>query len=221
VTLVYWFAVLRRRWPILAVIIILVALASGLVAIRSYRHHHYVASVGFFVTTVSLPTGNPQTSETAANLLGDDLLDIAHSSAVAHDISRYLASHHLASITAGAVQGAIGGSRTHRTVTVTATSGDAHTALAIARGIALALTTWRSRYMGKALAQRSSVTIINQPSVSPASTSRLLLDFAFRAFLGVIVALGVAFAWDFLDDTVHNEDELERWLGAPVLVRIG
>jgi capsular polysaccharide biosynthesis protein len=44
-----------------------------------------------------------------------------------------------------------------------------------------------------------------------------LLNVAFAAIVGLIVAVGLAILFEYLDNTVKNEQEIEKLLGLPVL----
>jgi capsular polysaccharide biosynthesis protein len=113
----------------------------------------------------------------------------------------------------------VGGSRRDRTVTLCATSPNQNSALAIAGVVGRAMTTDRGKFLGKRIAQRTFVTEISDPSVARVSSSKQLLNFAVRLFLGLCVALGLALLWDALDPRVRDDRDVEQALGVPVLAR--
>lgn len=226
-TLVSWVTVLRRRWIVVATIIGVVALASAVLAIQAYHERQYMGTVELYVSVVPTPGSATETaaqllaSETAANYLGDDLLAVAHSNAVARSVSRDLARRHVAYLTPTAVESAVGGGRAGRTLTITASYGTSRVALAMVGSLTEALTTRRAAYVGPAVARGSYVDVLGRPAVGRVVAGRPLHDFVLRVFLGTVVAVGAAFAWDFLDDTVQNPEQVEASLSAPVLARFG
>lgn len=49
---------------------------------------------------------------------------------------------------------------------------------------------------------------------------RKTLNIAIAAFLGFMVSLGVIFLIEFLDKTIKNENDIEKYLGLTVLASI-
>src|SRR5690348_3879525 len=102
----YW-GVLRRRWLIIVVILLLDLLAGAFVYARSRRAAGYRACTTLYVADVSSPSliaappttletaGQLLAGETAANFFGDDILDVAQSSKVASYVSASLAGQGL------------------------------------------------------------------------------------------------------------------------------
>src|SRR5579864_8630398 len=102
----YW-SVLRRRWLLIAAVIVLDLIISGYLFEKSNRQLGYQGCSTLYVADVSSPSliSAPQTTletagqllagETAANFFGDDILDVSESRSVAAFVSQRLAPLHL------------------------------------------------------------------------------------------------------------------------------
>jgi len=70
----------------------------------------------------------------------------------------------------------------------------------------------------KDLMKVENVEIVDN-AISPETPvkPRPLLNIAIGMFLGLFVALGVIFLIEYLDDTIKNSEDVEKYLGLPVL----
>jgi len=219
-----YLAILRRRWWIVAVVVILDVLASGLLFYRSYHHAGWQGTVTLYVADVGATNTTLETTdqllagETAADFFADDIKDVAQSAAVASYVSSRLQRHGLPSSAPADISGSVGGVRTDRTVNLWITNRSATTALAAAQALGQAMSTARAKFIGARMARRTYVRVISPATVGPAPTSHDLVNFALRVVLGIVVAIGLALLWDVLDPTVRDRDDVETSLGKPVLV---
>jgi len=223
----YW-AIIRRRWWIVAALLLLDVIASGYLYRRSTHAAGYQSCLTLFVAdatssgliaapdTTLQTTGALLAGETAANFFADDIKDVAGSGRVASYVSRQLARSGTVK-SAPNLNGAISGSRLDRTVNLCVSNPDAGTAQAAAGVLGSAMTAHRSIFIGSALAKRTFVNVISDPSVGPVPSSGQRTTLALRLFLGLLVALGAAFLWDALDPTVRDWRDVEEALGVPVL----
>lgn len=213
--------ILRRRWPIVAAILLLDVLVSGALFARAYRHVGYAGCVTVYVADVSAPSVTLETTdqllagETAANFFGDDILDVAQSSDVARTISDALGPAHLPNSAPGEL--AVSGARKDRTVNLCVANPSAATAGAAAQLLGYEMTKNRAHFIGKKMARRTYVRVISPASVGKVSASHQLVNLVLRLVLGLLVALGLALLWDAVDPTVRDRLDVERALGVPVL----
>jgi capsular polysaccharide biosynthesis protein len=224
----YW-AILRRRWLIVAVILVVDVLAAGYLFAKSTRSAGYQACTTLYVADTSAASmitapstslqglGQLLSGETAANFFADDILDVAQSRSVASSISASLAAARRPHTAFDDINGSVSGSRVDRTVSLCVTNPDSGSATAAARQLGIAMSKDRARFVGIDMAKRTYVAVISDPSVGPAPVSRSLLNLGLRFFLGVLFALGVALLWDAVDPKVRDREDVERALGAPVL----
>ena len=227
----YW-AILRRRWLIVAALLVLDLLAGVYLFARSNRHVGYNGCITVYVADVSSPSmiyappttlqtaGQLLSGETAANFFGDDILDVARSSDVASFVSRQIAPRHLPSSSQADINGAVSGSRLDRTVNLCVNNPNSATAMAASQALGTALTTRRASFIGRQMASRTYVRVISPASVARAPTSRNLVNLALRLILGLLVALGVGLLWDALDPHVRDSNDVEGAIGAPVLATV-
>lgn len=203
----YW-GILRRRWWIVALVLVLDILVSGYSFVKSYRHVGYQSCLMLYVADVGAPSliaapsdaldtaGQLLAGETAANFYADDILDVSQSGTVASFVSSRIAQLHLPSTAAADI--VVSGSRKDRTVNLCVSNPSSASALAAGQALGYAMTTARSRFMGP-VAKRTYVHIITLPTVGAAPAGTHLVSLALRLILGVIVALGLALLWDALD----------------------
>src|SRR5579884_3746552 len=140
-----YLAILRRRWWLVALIIIIDVIVSLGLYVREHRSAGSQACLTLYVADVSAPSliaapnttlqteGQLLAGETAANFFGDDILDVAQSSRVATFISNRLRGRGLPTTDFASVNGSIGGSRKDRTVNLCTTNPNAQSALAVAQ----------------------------------------------------------------------------------------
>ena len=188
-----------------------------------------MACTTLYVADVSAPSliSAPQTTletagqllsgETAANFFGDDILDVSQSQHVAAYVAAYLAASHLPNASENEINGSITGSRRDRTLSICDNNPDQVSALAVATAVGRAMTVDRSRFIGKAMAKRTYVTVVSNASASKVSARSDLVNLALRLILGLLVACGLALLWDALDPTVRERGEVEEELGVPVV----
>lgn len=222
-------AIFRRRWLIVAAVLALDVIVSGYLYVKARRAVGYQACLTLYVADVSSPSliaaapttlqtaGQLLAGETAANFFGDDILDTAQSGDVARFIGQRLASRGLPSSTEADIRGAVSGTRLDRTVNLCVANPDQRSALAIARQLGVAMTSYRARFVGRQMAHRTYVGLISTPTVTRGSTRAPLVTLLLRLVLGLFVALAAALVWDALDPNVRDGQDVERVLGVPVL----
>ncbi len=203
----YW-AVLRRRWWIVAIVVLIDVLVSGYLFAKSYRHIGSQACLTLYVSDIGAPSlvavptdlldtvGQQLAGETAANFFADDILDISQGGQIASFMGSHVARLGLPNAAPGDLS--VSGSRKDRTVTLCVNNPSASSALAAGNALAAAWTSERTRFMGS-IGKRVDVMVITQPSVGSAPVSHGLVSLALRLILGLIVAVGLALLWDALD----------------------
>lgn len=221
--------ILRRRWWIVALVLVADLLVSGYQFAHASRNAGYQGCVSLYVADVSAPSlisapsatldtaGALLAGETAANFFADDILDVAASQHVAAYVARSLSSRRLPTTALADINGAVGGSRRDRTVQLCATNSNRASALAIARQVGIAMTVRRAEFLGTAIAKRTYVTVISDASVDRVPAGRRLLNLGLEVILGALVALGLALLWDAVDPTIRGRDDVSQSLGVPVI----
>lgn len=223
-----YLSIARRRWVLIAVIVLADVMLSGIVYRRANQAAGYQSCLTIYVADVSSPSLIAASSsldtaaqllagETAANFFGDDLLDVAQSRNVATFMVTRLSRTQLPNRDFGALNGAVTGSRLDRTVNLCVTNPSPRTALAAATALGAALTVDRARFIGSRMAKRTYVNVVSPPSTAPAPRSKRALTFLLQLVLGLFVALAAALLWEAFDPRVRDRHDLERTLGLPVL----
>lgn len=225
----HYIGIVRRRWSIIAVVLLVDLLAASYLFARAYRHVGYQACLTLYVADVGAPgvitapptslqaEGQLLAGETAANFFGDDILDVAQSRSVAEYVAGHLAPQRLANTSFADVNGAVSGSRLDRTDSICVTNPSQASALAVDAGVGQAMTSGRARFLGRPIARRTFVQVVSPPSANKVSTRHDVLSFLERLVFGLILAAGLALLWDGLDPMVRDERDVEQAVGAPVL----
>ncbi len=214
----YW-KILRRRWWIPALLLVLVAALS----VVTYRAPTpvYQATIRF---TIGVSADRPVegvdpilTAYQASEYIRDDFVEILHSEMFANDVNTELQGTKLA-VAKDNISGAV--EKQRRIMSMTIIWPRAEEAQVIAQAAAATLKTQNAKYFKQLGSEGATVTIIDGPDVSPVGQSlREKLDIPIRLGLALAAGLLLAFLVDYLDGSVREARELEA-LGLPVLGEI-
>ncbi|MBI3361115.1 MAG: hypothetical protein HY023_08390 [Chloroflexi bacterium] len=217
------FAVIIRRWPLVVVPTLVVAVF----AVATYRAPgpSFSTTLRFTAGQAGPPPAPPsgydpnytrwQASEYIVNTLGD----WAKSSSFAAAVSAELATKDI-QIPAAALQGAIAVDVSKSLLAIYVTWPDAAQLAAISEAIADVLQTQNVTMLPQLGGQAAVVAKLDTPVITPAVPSlRVRLELPLRLALGLAAGLALAFAVDYLDPTVRDKKELEG-LGIEVIGEI-
>ncbi|MGB8648343.1 MAG: hypothetical protein WCF84_24115 [Anaerolineae bacterium] len=214
----YW-QILRRRWWIPVVLLVLVGAAS-LVTYRAPATL-YQASLRFTIGVSAdrnLVGVDPiLTAYQASEYIRDDFVEILHSDMFANDVNSNLQGTGVIVVKdniAGAVE------KQRRIMSMTITSGNPDQARVIAQAAAKTLETQNSKYFKQLGSDGATVTIIDGPAVTPITPGlRERLDIPIRLALALAAGLLLALLVDYIDNAIRSPRELEV-MGIAVLGEI-
>jgi capsular polysaccharide biosynthesis protein len=150
----------------------------------------------------------------------DDLPQVVTSRAFAEDVSELLVAQGY-EIAPEQVQYGMEAEVLHRLVTIDVTADQPQQAEAMARGAVEALQVNGLRYWDRASGEDNGLSIAVLTPATPAAslqgTSQLVLEVGLRVALALAAAIGIAFLWYYLDDTVRDQRQAEAWIGMPVV----
>ena len=90
----------------------------------------------------------------------------------------------------------------------------------IAGAIVATLRENGGKYLAQLSAQNAAISVIDPPAPVPVTRSlKDQLDLPLRVALAIVVALGLVFLLDYLDDSVRDAYDVER-MGMPVVAEI-
>ncbi len=213
---------LRRRWPIVVALPLLVGLLA--IAQEVSRDTTYAAYAKLRVISEQLEgdfTDYPADDNFIASEYAiDDLVEAVRGNVFSAVVAERVQAAGIA-IGREEVQSAISAEREHRVLTVTVRSGDPARAEAIAREATAELEAGAFEYIGLPSPDAGSVVrVIDQPGNAGPDTSRarllLLLQVIAAAGAGVLLA----FLVDYLDDTLHDGESTAATLGLPHLASV-
>ncbi|MBC7315162.1 MAG: hypothetical protein H5T70_01905 [Chloroflexi bacterium] len=215
----YWRIVRRRLWII---VLLLAIVLAHYVFMRSPSPSVYTASMRF-VVGIRPEAGQGEyyrydryyTWLTAEYLL-DDLAEVVKSAAFARDVANLAGLD----VPVGAIQGATSAGKLHRILSVHITWPNAPELERIANAVVEVLTVQGAKYFAQLATDEATVAVIDPPSIAPVGPSlRQRLDLPLRLILALGVGVGLAFLWDYLDDTVRSRADLAA-LGVPLIGEI-
>lgn len=214
----YWF-VLRRRWWVPALLLVLVAAAIP------FTYHPpapaYQAGIRFTIGVSAdrnIQGVDPLlTSYQASEYIRDDFVEILHSEMFAQDVNANLTGTGL-DIDKNAISGSV--EKQHRIMSMTIIWPNEKQAIVIANAAAKTLETENAKYFKQLGSEGAAVAIIDGPDVSPVPLSlRERFDIPIRLGLALAAGLVLAFLLDYLDDSIRDAYELEK-MGMRVLAEI-
>lgn len=217
--LVQYWSILRRRWWIPALLLVLVAAVS--LATYHPPATFYQAAVRFTIGVSAdrnVEGVDPiLTAYQASEYIRDDFVEILHSEMFANDVSANLAGTGLA-VSKNNISGAIEKQRRIMSMTISGDTPDK--VMTIAQAAARTLETQNAKYFKQLGSDGATVTIIDGPDVYPVGPGlRERLDIPIRLALALAVGILLAFVVDAFDDTVRSSKEVES-MGFPVLGEI-
>jgi capsular polysaccharide biosynthesis protein len=214
--------VVRRRWWLIAGLTLATLLVAAALELRGPTA--YKAELRLVVSAVpQVPTGPTIQYDPyyyawlSSEYLADDLAELLKSEAFAQDVSALL-GYRVDPLTASNV---VRTQKTHRMIDVTVTGSTPQQALEIAEAYEQVARSSLQRYFGQFRAQNGVVEVVNRPEVSAANPLPVrVLNVLLRGLVGLLAGLGLAFALEYLDNTIRDAQEAEEALGLPVLGEI-
>jgi capsular polysaccharide biosynthesis protein len=218
----YW-KVLRRRWWIIAGLT-LVALAGSIV-FRSQPTPMYQATMRFTIGVAPESDSERVTMDPlysaylASEYIADDFTEILKSETFAADVSERLQEQGV-DVPPGTIQGFTVAEKQHRIITMQITWPKEDELQAIAQAAVNTLEEENAKYFTQLGSEGAQVFVIDSPRVVSLGISlKDQLEIPIRVLLGFVAGLGLAFLVDYLDDTIHEPEEVEA-LGMKVLGQI-
>lgn len=217
-----YLSILRRYWPLVA---LLPLLAGGLsLALALRQTPVYTATARLIVTQA--PSASPgQLSElddgatwATTEYILDDLPFVLQSAAFAADVQAELAGRGVV-LDTGAIQGGLRPEVTHRAVLLAGSAPTPEQALALVDAAVATLQRGGLSYWGRASAGGLQVAVLDPPAAagSSASLRELVQDVAVRTILGLAAGVGLAFLLHTLDDRLRSPRQAEQWTGTSVI----
>lgn len=231
-----YFGVLRRRWPVLGAIFLLVFAVAVFFSLRGPRAYEatlrLAVSVGDAESAVPLanaPAPPPRGAEAApytyyreyylwlaSEYLADDLSEIIQSEAFAKDLAATIHED----VDPAAIRDVVRVRKTHRILDVSVQGPTDERALRLANGIVATLDAKGPKYVAQLSTPSGHIIPINEPRVRAAtSTGNRIADLGLRALLALLIAVFAAFIMEYLDSTMRSNRDVRR-LGLPVLGEI-
>jgi capsular polysaccharide biosynthesis protein len=219
----YW-AVVRRRWPVVAVVVALAALIGGALLFLGPRQ--FTAEVRLLLNRVPNQAAGATTDFRyddyyrflATEYVLDDLVEQVAGNMFAIKVLERLQARGEGGLTDEQVQRSLKAERAHRILIVEATGLSREQALGLARAAEEVLVADPDTARPPDGSKVAMVTIHRDP-IARSNLTRLLLTFAVQLALALLLGLGLVFLLDYLDDRVRDDDDAAT-LGMPVLGRL-
>jgi capsular polysaccharide biosynthesis protein len=217
-----YLAILKRRWPI----VVLLPLLVGFLAIvqQETRETTYATQARLRVISEQEDgefTDYPADDNYLASEFAiDDLVEAVRGNVFAEAVAEHVRVAGI-DVSGGEVQGAIAAERQHRVLTVNVKTGDARVAQAIAEAAVAELEARAFDYIGVAEADVGAVVrTIQRPGAAGPDTGRTRLLLALELLAAIGAGVLIAFVVDYLDDTLHDADAAAHTTGLPHLATV-
>lgn len=219
----YWQILVDRAAVVVITLVIAAIVAAGTVFAFPQTTAPYQAALSVAVKPAPLQTSPPYYYPSdyydyvASEYANDDLIWVVESNQFMQGMRSQLANR-----PGGAPTGSIKGEKAHRVISLTITSSSADGAMALAQAVAQGLTApdARQKYFAMFTDRVETVSLVQPPQIvsQPAGRSAIL-NLAARSFVGLVLGVGLAFLFEYLDNTIRSDD-LEPLLGWPILGEI-
>jgi capsular polysaccharide biosynthesis protein len=216
--------ILRRRWPALVAVPLIVLLL--VVVQEATRDPSYTATARVSVVRERDPLPDERyaydnyynylTSEFAI----DDLVEATRGDVFAEAVAERVRATGR-DISTGDVQAALSNDRKHRIITYQATSSDPDTAIAIAAAAAAELEERAFEYIGLPASGAGVVArVTDRPGDAASNTTRARLLLAMELIAALMFGVLLAFFVHYIDDTLYDAETTATALGLPHLVSV-
>lgn len=220
----YWQVLVDRAAVVIGTFLVALVVAAASVYMIPQVASPYQASLILSVQPKPEPrTGSYFTYDgyyayLTSEYLNDDLINVVESGDFLQRVRGRLKD-----VPGGPPDGSIEGKKAHRVINLTISSPTAAGALALAKSVEDVLTAPDAKTtVFDALSAQAdpTVSVVNQPQIvaGPAGRSALL-NLAARALVGLALGVGLAFLFEYLDDSVRPGDVLGL-VGLPVIGEI-
>jgi capsular polysaccharide biosynthesis protein len=221
----HYFAILRRSWPLVVGLPLLVALAT--IAAAFLLPAQYATQVTMFVTQKPLATNQPSVvlpdynnfnSWAASEYIVDDMLQLVETQTFAQDITAWARQQHNLDLDPDLISEGLSAERKHRAVTVSIEAATKEQAEIIAQGVVAMLQEKGLAYWNRNDSGQLSIAVLDAPEEASRAGGLvgLALDVVIRTLLAFLLAVGLAFLRHYLDQTVRRRADVEA-LGLEVV----
>lgn len=220
----YW-AIVRRRWLIVALVIGLVVLGGGALLLLTPRQ--YTAEVRLLLnrepTQRPIPADAPFVYDDYYRFLSaefslDDAVEAIKGNLFAQAVLTRLDAGGTTGWSDEQVSHALKPDRAHRVLTIETMATTREMALRLKAAVETTISR-SPELIGPADGSKLQVRVVHSDALARSNLVRSLLIYAVQIVLGVLVGLGLAFLLDYLDDRVRDESDAQA-LGVPVLGRL-
>lgn len=224
----YW-AVVLRRWPLVALIIGLAVLGGGLLLVFGQRQ--FTAEVRLLLNRDPVRAGAATASNGPVPFLYDDYYRFLGTEFVLDDdvervkgniFARAVQEHFVAQggppWEVDRVRTSLKAERAHRTLTIEAITNDRELSMRLKRAVEEAVTR-QPELLAPPDGSKMNIQVIHSDQWARSNWQRALLTYAIQVMLALLLALGVAFLLDYLDDRMRDEEDALA-LGLPLVGRL-
>lgn len=212
----HYFGILRRSWPLVVGLPLLVALLTiGLWFLLPARYGVLVTMIvtqrpfATNETAVTLPDYNSFNSWAASEYIVDDVLQLVETPIFAADIAAWVQQQHGVTLSTEDIQDGLSAERQHRTVYLSAEADDINHARLIGQGAVTMLQSKGLQYWARE--GQLDVSVLSNPDSAGRvdGLSTLALNVVIRTLLAALLAVGLAFLRYYLDQTLHQRGDVE------------
>lgn len=221
----HYLRILRRSWPLVVGLPVLVALLTAALAFllpQSYKITAAMLVTQRPVATTApqniLPDQNNWNSWAASEYVVDDILQLVETRQFADDIAAWIQAQHGVQVDPKHIQTELTAERKHRMIYLTAIAPQRDVARWIVEGGATMLQQKGLQYWNRQDTTALEVAQLDLPEQAKPARGlvTLAVDLILRSVLALILAVGLAFLRHYLDTSLQGRGEVEA-LGLEVV----
>ncbi|MCB0131627.1 MAG: hypothetical protein KDD78_12290 [Caldilineaceae bacterium] len=211
-------AILKRRWWIPVLLVLLVGTLSAL-QLRPWQPQPVTYRAEMRMLVGVLPASDAAIASAydpryyawlTSEYLVDDFTEVVRSQLFAEQVNQRLEAQGIA-IPPGVIQGSAATGKLHRIISLGFNWGDEAQLTAIAHAAAAELTDNAAFYFQQLGTDGAGVTLIDSPTVNQVAPGlRSRLDWPLRVILALLAGLGLVFLLDYLDTSIRNRRDVEE-----------
>jgi capsular polysaccharide biosynthesis protein len=217
-----YFAVIMRRWYLVALVPALVLL--GVIYQFVQAEPAYTASARLSIVRTEDQPDLPEFRYDgyyrylASEFAVDDFVELVRGNVFAADVSARIKQETGNDIAATEIQQAIQSERKHRILNIDVTSADQDRAVLIAAAAADTLEAKGIQYFTPNLPpSAAAIQTVQTPESAASNLTKQRLVYVLQLLVAVFAGLVIAFLVDYLDDTIRSRDAVTATLGVPVI----
>jgi hypothetical protein len=229
----YW-RVLRRQWRIIWVSLLVVAVLAAAYTAFTFASSRYKGQTTIEFSqlppsyhTQNIPVDPEQAAQGNSGTARDNAKQFTQGIGYFQTIESYVKQHYGQTIDWKVIRASLGANPTgSRYLELEYTSSSESTAL---RLVVAATAILRNEFLphynstvlstsnGNVVEPPIRMFIFDPPNAPSTSLATTVISWFAKSLLGLVLGVALAFLWEYLDESIHDEQDVRSWMHTPTL----